>query len=820
MPIPCLPRFRAVFVLLLIFLSFAIAAPGIAQDEPPAPPPGTVRPLPRPIRPPQEPDFPPPVQPPGPITRSQPLSFDASAVRTASIPAGGTYTQSVPVSCAMGATTADLSVSVAPPGVPATISPTRVTTPASATLTFPTTNTTPAGIYTVTITATRVSGPCLSNSATVTIEVTRPVRLEVMPTPQTVRPGTTATYTVLVRRTNFNGAVDLRTSGLPLPFSFSPNPTSGANSILTVNVPDNTNECPPPGGCRFMIRGSIQGGVQVDPVEAQIIVQREIVFLAQPQEVTVKTGETAHFTINIQRFGYTGPVDFIVGPITGPPGTTPVVRVPNMPVAGDSFGVDVETTAAPGIYEVTLTPEPVQPVAGIKLTLVKVRVFAELPFSVSIQAIPPVQVVAPPAPTFFDLIIATMNVAGVEFGGVSGLPSGTVAMPNQTINPTRVNIFTSPLTPAGDYPLVIMGLYLDPQGLQRFAASSPVILRVLGGSQTPVIRLTANPAALPLPSNQSASTTITASRTNCSAPITLVRPALPPEIQDVTFTSTGTDQFQARFTAATVTSQKTFMLSITGQAPGCANVQFQPAQVMVTVQLAAGGTIPLSVVPTLQTVNAGATALYSVQINRGGITAPVQLAVTGVPAGATASFSPNPASGTSAALSIATTAGTPAGSYILNVSGASSGATVTPATATLVVSAPSPGLPEIGGFNPLSGLPGTSVQITGTNLGTATAVAFNGTPAAFTASGPSQLFATVRSSSPPRTARPAARSHARCSDGVAPGVPADSRSAGTRVRVPVTQPGSTSIGITRRRKKRSSRNRLSRTAVRKSALVA
>src|SRR5262249_562445 len=152
-------------------------------------------------------------------------------------------------------------------------------------------------------------------------------------------------------------------------------------------------------------------------------------------------------------------------------------------------------------------------------------------------------------------------------------------------------------------PLVIMGLYLDPQGLQRFAASSPVILRVSGGSQTPMIRLTANPAALTLLANQSASTTITASRTNCNAPITLVRPTLPPEIQDVTFTSTGTDQFSARFTAGTVTSQKTFMLTITGQAPGCSNVQFQPAQVMVTVQPAASTTIPLSIAPTLQTVN-------------------------------------------------------------------------------------------------------------------------------------------------------------------------------------------------------------------------
>ncbi|PYQ57129.1 MAG: hypothetical protein DMF53_23560, partial [Acidobacteria bacterium] len=492
----------------MVFLSFVIAAPGIAQDEPPAPPPGTVRP--RPVRPPQDPDLP-PIQPSVPITRSQPLSFDASAVRTATIAAGDTYTQSVPVSCAVGATTADLSVSVAPPGVPATISPTRVTTPASATLTFPTTNTTPAGTYTVTITATRVSGPCLSNSTTVTIEVTRPVRLEVTPAQQTVRPGTAATYTVLVRRTNFTGKVDLRTSGLPatFPFSSSPNPTSGANSILTINVPDNTDQCLAPNGCDFMIRGSTAGGVQVDPVPARIIVQREIVFQIQPQEVTVKTGETAHFTINIQRFGYAGPVD-ATGQITFPGATQPaVVFQPNLPTNGNSFSLDVTTTATPGTYQITLTPAPSPAMAGIKVAPVTVKIFAELPFSVSVQASPLLQAVVPSVSASFDLVIATMNVQEVDYGGVSGLPSGTIAMPNQTANPTKVTIQTSPLTPPGDYPLVIMGLYIDPQGLQRFAASNPVVLRVLGGSQTPMIRLTANPAALTLLSNQSASTTIT-----------------------------------------------------------------------------------------------------------------------------------------------------------------------------------------------------------------------------------------------------------------------------------------------------------------------
>ena len=53
------------------------------------------------------------------------------------------------------------------------------------------------------------------------------------------------------------------------------------------------------------------------------------------------------------------------------------------------------------------------------------------------------------------------------------------------------------------------------------------------------------------------------------------------------------------------------------------------------------------------------------------------------------------------------------------------------------------GAPAIAGFTPTSGAPGTSVVITGTNFGGATAVRFNGTAASYVVNSPSQITATV-----------------------------------------------------------------------------
>jgi hypothetical protein len=77
----------------------------------------------------------------------------------------------------------------------------------------------------------------------------------------------------------------------------------------------------------------------------------------------------------------------------------------------------------------------------------------------------------------------------------------------------------------------------------------------------------------------------------------------------------------------------------------------------------------LSASPAGRTVRRGNSTTYALAINRsGGFAAPVSLSVTGLPGGATGTFSPNPGADSST-LSVRTTSSTPTGNYALTVRG-------------------------------------------------------------------------------------------------------------------------------------------------------
>jgi subtilisin family serine protease len=94
----------------------------------------------------------------------------------------------------------------------------------------------------------------------------------------------------------------------------------------------------------------------------------------------------------------------------------------------------------------------------------------------------------------------------------------------------------------------------------------------------------------------------------------------------------------------------------------------------------------MSVSPATRSVVRGSSTTYTVSLARsGGFTAGVSLSVAGLPSGATASFSANPATGSSSTLTVRTRTTTPRGTYTLRISGASSGVTTRQATVTLTV---------------------------------------------------------------------------------------------------------------------------------------
>jgi thermitase len=92
----------------------------------------------------------------------------------------------------------------------------------------------------------------------------------------------------------------------------------------------------------------------------------------------------------------------------------------------------------------------------------------------------------------------------------------------------------------------------------------------------------------------------------------------------------------------------------------------------VTFTLTVTSSFAISAAPSSQSVALGATASYTVTITRsGGFTGAVTFAVSGLPAGSTGTFSPNPTTSNSSMLQVVTTSTTTPGTYTLNISGTS-----------------------------------------------------------------------------------------------------------------------------------------------------
>ena len=129
------------------------------------------------------------------------------------------------------------------------------------------------------------------------------------------------------------------------------------------------------------------------------------------------------------------------------------------------------------------------------------------------------------------------------------------------------------------------------------------------------------------------------------------------------------------------TAPGSYTITITGSDGGGAS---HSTIVTLVVNSTSSGDFSLSASPSSRTVTAGSNTSYGVTITpSGGFSAGVNLSVSGLPSGATAGFSPNPATGSST-MSVTTNGSTPTGTYTLTVTG-TSGSLVHTTTVSLTV---------------------------------------------------------------------------------------------------------------------------------------
>ncbi len=205
-----------------------------------------------------------------------------------------------------------------------------------------------------------------------------------------------------------------------------------------------------------------------------------------------------------------------------------------------------------------------------------------------------------------------------------------------------------------------------------------------GAPPTPDFSLSATPSSQTVVQGNSTTYTVTTTATNgFSGGITLNVSGLPSGASGSFSPNPVAAGGSSTLTVSTATTTPTgsYPLTITGTSGTLTH------STSVTLVVSGPPDFSLSASPASQSVVQGASTSYSVTITpSGGFNGSVTLSVSGLPSGATGTFSPNPAT-TSSTLSVATSATTPTGSYPLTITGVSGTLTHT-TSVTLVVTRP------------------------------------------------------------------------------------------------------------------------------------
>jgi hypothetical protein len=126
-------------------------------------------------------------------------------------------------------------------------------------------------------------------------------------------------------------------------------------------------------------------------------------------------------------------------------------------------------------------------------------------------------------------------------------------------------------------------------------------------------------------------------------------------------------------TTSSLIAPNTYNFTVTGTGGGQTHTTAQFSLVVSAPQV---GDFSLSATPGTRNVRAGNSTTYTVTIAPvNGFSDAVTLSASGLPAGANASFSPQPAGGTSSVMTVTTSNSTPNGSSTVTITGTGGGKT-------------------------------------------------------------------------------------------------------------------------------------------------
>jgi hypothetical protein len=214
-----------------------------------------------------------------------------------------------------------------------------------------------------------------------------------------------------------------------------------------------------------------------------------------------------------------------------------------------------------------------------------------------------------------------------------------------------------------------------------------VMLLTIAKPPTPAFTLAASPSSLSLSAGSAGAYAVTITRTNLTAPIAFTVTGVPSQTT-ATFSpvSTSGNTTTLNVQTASNTPLGSYSLVVRGTSGGPGPQVTSTTSVVLKVTKPPTPAFTLAVAPDNVNVSAGLSGSFTVTITRTNLSAAIGFTVTGVPAHATASFSPVSTTGNTTTLTVQTASNTPLGSYDLVING-TSGSVVMSVTAHLTVSA-------------------------------------------------------------------------------------------------------------------------------------
>ncbi len=585
-----------------------------------------------------------------------PAGFTLYGPGSVQLAPGKSTTASINVSVPPGAPPLPAGVNLGVTGLPAGVTASILPNPSMGTSTLTLTASASAVAGTSTLTVTGKSGS-LTSSTTIQLQIHVPAFTVSAPPSITVAQGGTVTnFVYITPQFGFNGTVNLAVTGLPAGVTASWSPASTATtSMLTLTASSTAAFA----SSTVTITGT--SGTLTSSTTLQVLVVPPVFTLSVPGSMNLRPGTTSTTSIFVQ--WQNGSSNNVSLAISGLPAGVTASLSPASTNSTSVLTLTAASTAAQGQYNALITGTYGKQVSS---ALLNITVGSVPDFSVF--AYSPVQLGRGGSTTSWLYINPQNGFTGSVTLSAVGLPSGVTASfaPNPTVGNSVITLTASTTASLGQYNATIVGTY------GKETASAPISVAVYAPSFA--LYSSQGPAMSPGSSGQG-SVSIQ-SLYGFTGSVTLSVSGLPAGVTASFLPNPTADQSTVSFTAASTATPGQYNLTIKGVSGSQTATSIMPLVINApTFGLCCGGMV---------SVGQGLTgSIFMSVFAQNGFTKPVQLTASGLPAGVTASFSPNPATflpnstNVNSTLTLTASSSAAPGGYTVIVTGSGGGQTAT-----------------------------------------------------------------------------------------------------------------------------------------------